>query len=273
VSCLRKASGRKILRAADESWDLVRRLGLDWTPTTDGAVLPGAFQDALAAGEFARVPVMVGGTANEGRLFVAIFENNNGHALTEAEEFERLDSFFQKLSGFPPAVTRPTSQGTIDRYRAYGSPGLSFGGIITDSFVACSGSTMRDRLAAHVPTYGYEFNDPNAGRVEIKARFIRLGAAHDSELPYLFQVNPDTQRTPKFTRRQKRLAKQIGRYWGRFARTGNPNGRGLPPWARWDAMREPIQSLRPGGTRTLPQGAFTSEHQCDYWDPLLSAVG
>jgi hypothetical protein len=33
-----------------------------------------------------------------------------------------------------------------------------------------------------------------------------------------------------------------------------------------------VRSLQPGGSRRLAAGSFRTEHQCDYWDPLLGAV-
>lgn len=274
VACLRQARASTVLAAADESWDLVSRLGLDWTPTNDGALLPRPFQDLLAEGGFAKVPVMVGATRHEGRLFFGIYENNNGHAATDAEVFERLNSFFSALSGLPPDVTAGITRGTIDRYKPrYPTPGLQGAAIVTDALFACTQATLRDHLAARVRAYGYEFDDPDSPDVEIDARFIDLGSAHDSELPYLFQVNPDTGRPAALTARQRALAVQMGRYWGRFARTGNPNGPGLPTWRRWTKATGRVQSLRPAGSRGLAAGAYRTEHQCDYWDRLLSAVG
>lgn len=276
VACLRKAKANKVLSAADETWDLVSRLGLDWTPTNDGALLPAPFQDMLAEGNFAQVPVMVGATAHEGKLFIGIYENNIGRAATDADIFERLNAFFAALSGLPESTTATITRNTIDRYAAdprYPTPGLQGAGIVTDALFSCSQATLRDSLSAKVPTYGYEFDDPNTPDVEIDAKFIDLGSAHDSELPYLFQIDPDTGKPPKLNKRQRALGVQMGEYWGQFARTGNPNGKGLPTWSPWQADSGIAQSLQPGGSVGLAPGAFETEHQCSYWNALLGAIG
>jgi para-nitrobenzyl esterase len=80
-------------------------------------------------------------------------------------------------------------------------------------------------------------------------------------------------RSGRCSSRQRSLAVQMGRYWGRFARAGNPNGDGLPAWPRWSKDSGQVQSLRPGGSVPLATGTFRTQHQCEYWDGLLGAVG
>jgi para-nitrobenzyl esterase len=65
-----------------------------------------------------------------------------------------------------------------------------------------------------------------------------LGASHTAEIPYVFdnlaapRTFPDRS-SPELTSadpRDQALARQVSAYWVNFARTGNPNGPGLPQW-------------------------------------------
>jgi para-nitrobenzyl esterase len=65
-----------------------------------------------------------------------------------------------------------------------------------------------------------------------------LGAAHTGEIPYVFdnlcapRTFPGGSSVELMCRdpREEAFADQVSRYWVNFARTGNPNGEGLPAW-------------------------------------------
>ena len=65
-----------------------------------------------------------------------------------------------------------------------------------------------------------------------------LGAAHTGEIPYVFdnlaapRTYPGGSSVTKMAGnpREEGFADQVSQYWVNFARTGNPNGEGLPHW-------------------------------------------
>jgi para-nitrobenzyl esterase len=65
-----------------------------------------------------------------------------------------------------------------------------------------------------------------------------LGAAHTGEIPYVFnnlaapRTFPGGSSVAKMAGnpREEAFADQVSQYWVNFARTGNPNGNGLPHW-------------------------------------------
>jgi para-nitrobenzyl esterase len=71
--------------------------------------------------------------------------------------------------------------------------------------------------------YRYEFTQP----VPV-AKGPGFGAFHTAEVPYLFG-NLDTSLRP-YGDTDRAVANLVQGYWLNFARTGNPNGHGLPQW-------------------------------------------
>jgi para-nitrobenzyl esterase len=60
-----------------------------------------------------------------------------------------------------------------------------------------------------------------------------LAAVHASEIAYLFG-NLGYAKGISWQPEDWRLSDQMGTYLTNFAKTGNPNGEGLPPWPRYD---------------------------------------
>jgi para-nitrobenzyl esterase len=142
--------------------------------------------------------------------------------------------------------------------------------------IACSNNLNRDALlAGGAPAvYSWEFTDPNAFNVNVVGKYHAIEDGHDSNLPFLFQWNPGhaAAHIPPFTAADRVIAIQIGKYWGNFARTGDPNGTGLPTWHQWvPGTSTPTEELTPGGAQAMAPGAYYEEHKCSFWDSLLAS--
>ena len=77
-----------------------------------------------------------------------------------------------------------------------------------------------------------------------------LKATHTVEIPYVFnhlrapRVFPDAS-SPELasaSASERALAERVSSYWVNFARTGDPNGQGLPRWPRWTTSSDASQA-------------------------------
>ena len=109
----------------------------------------------------------------------------------------------------------------------------------------------------------YEFRDQTAipiiGIIDGKYPLsLNQGAAHAAELPYVFNML-DLQNAERTD-----LQKTMSQYWVNFARTGNPNGNGVPEWG--DFASGAVQKLdvaSDGGVALMPAWKFAAQHKCD----------
>jgi para-nitrobenzyl esterase len=58
-------------------------------------------------------------------------------------------------------------------------------------------------------------------------------------------------------------------YWSNFAKSGTPNGSGMPPWQKFNAVEGNFQSLIPASP--VQETTFAANHKCAFWAALLAA--
>ena len=244
AACLRRLPVSTIL--ADQN-------PVGYTPDIDGSVLTQSIKTALASGQFNRVPVMIGTNHDEYRLFVAGYQFVGKH-VTAANYQSMIAS---TLDVGPAIASAIAAQYPLSRYP---SPPIALGAVGTDAIFACHALTAEKSLSRYVPVYAYEFNDENAPELLLPPAGFPYGAAHASELPYLFGPATIAQQGP-FTQAQQRLAAAMKQDWTSLAKTGVP----ASGWPRFSAASQQILSLVPPQPRT--ETDFAAEHHCAFWAP------
>lgn len=231
--------------------------GFPMNPNVDGKVLPQSLDTAFATGQFRRLPLIQGTNHDEMRFFVAQDELAAGHPLTRAEYRAQVLNTFGRQAGAQVLAQYPVSK--------FASPSLALGALETDSIFACPARAVDQAVSALVPTFAYEFNDTNAPEVYLPPVSFPYGAAHTSELQYLFKL---PQSVP-LTTEQQELSDKMVRYWTQFARSGDPNSNSTPSWPPYNQAVEDFQSLVP----PLPsvESEFATDHKCDFWAKLFGA--
>lgn len=197
-------------------------------PILDGAIVVGTPGQVLHAGG-ARVPLLIGTTGADISLMAQ-----------DADPF----SFF--------GSDRARAQAA---YAAAGNVPLAIGADFTMQEPARFAA--REVTRAGLPAWLYRFN-----YVAVSERANTPGAPHATELAYLFGTLP--ARYPGAVAPQDEAASTLFRQAiARFARSGDPNGPGLPAWPRLDPVHEGIMLFgREGGAQFGP----------DPWRDRLDAV-
>jgi para-nitrobenzyl esterase len=228
------------------------------TPVIDNKFLTQSIGAAFASGQFNQVPVMEGANHDEWRLFVGITELTTGPIPAVA-----YPAAIQATLGIPAAVVPLfTAQYPV---ASFPSPGLALSALGSDGIFDCNARFAAQKLSQFVPTFAYEFRDPNAPERFLPPVSFPYAAAHASEIQYLFNL-PVTVPAPAFDTSQQQLAAAMVDYWTTFARTGQPSSRHMPQWASFQTASDTMQSLVPPAPQ--PETGFAVDHRCAFWDAL-----
>src|SRR5579872_2013310 len=250
------------LRSLPVSTILANENAAGYTPNINSEVLPESLGTAFATGNFNRVEIINGTNRDEWRLFVAL-SALEGNPVT-ASNYQAMIS---STLGVPAAAAAIIAA----RYPliAYPSPSVALGAVGTDAIFACPALTIDQSVSKFVPTFAYEFNDENAPELFLPPVSFPYGAAHASEIQYLFSL--PTAIFPKaLTASQQQLAATMKGYWTNFATRGFPTSFGTPFWPLFIPLNQAVESLVP--PRPRPEADFAVVHNCVFWTALEAAA-
>jgi para-nitrobenzyl esterase len=221
---------------------------------TDGWVLPQAPAIAFASGTAQKVDLMVG---LNGREFSA-FRLAAGKAALAGREKDKSGTDNNPLKQFAEAV-RPLYGGWTNVAIGFYLCKVLFGRAaaldqaVNDVVAACPlGAEAALTTANGNKAFVYRFDRSVPGKGEAE-----LGAFHSLELPYVFDAFEDRMwRWLPFTEVDKNLSRAIRTYWTNFAKTGDPNSPGLPPWPAWTSSEEGYLDFDHNGN-PVPQRRFS----------------
>jgi para-nitrobenzyl esterase len=76
---------------------------------------------------------------------------------------------------------------------------------------------------------------------------MQYGAGHGSEVAYVFNKLNARWGASEATPEDQKVAQTMNTYWANFAKTGDPNGKGLPLWPVYNTQNEEILDIQPDG--------------------------
>ena len=217
LACLRALSTREIMDATTAQ---ANDFGFaPFSPVIDGVVLPRSPRDALAAGEDAGVPVIVGSNRNEMTSFLF---------ATSRPTLDELRADWESRTGsVDDANALLALYGVTDDATA----ALAFEAFATDRAFACSAEEIAQSLAANGrDVWLYEYQHVIGGQEE------SFGVGHGFEIPYVFG---NLERFSPFRNsvrpRDEETSTRTQEAWGSLARDGAPGFDTDATWPAYDA--------------------------------------
>jgi len=202
--------------------------GVTYSPHIDGYVIPDEPLKLIQQGKFNRVPIMVGTTKEELKLYTMTFSGQ--WLLTKGE----VNFLIKKLMGKEIAKELPQYYS----YSDYRLPKDLLIGTATDLAFSSRAFLMAEYASAYVPVYFYRF-DWNKTRYPNK-----LGAFHGLDIPFVFGAMDLETKLAKMLANKKSykqgepLAEQMMSYYTNFARNGDPNQEGLVKWEPYSSQNQ-----------------------------------
>ncbi|ANI80124.1 carboxylesterase/lipase family protein [Sphingobium sp. EP60837] len=220
----------------------------------DGTIIPTHPSEAFRSGNFNRVTVVSGHTADEGAFFSGFVENATGRPMEEAEYLAELDSYFGDLASK-----------VIQEYPVnnYDSVAEAYAAVFTDYMFACTGRAILKMISRYTPTYAYDFADKTAPSY-LEPTTFPLGAAHTYELPYLFTGFRGGGGLPvALNALQHKLSDIMIRYWTTVSQAAEREDE----WSRYDPELDNFLILKLPEPRMV-SGRFSKVYHAEFWDSI-----
>jgi para-nitrobenzyl esterase len=232
--------------------ELLKRFGTFMTthresrmaPVIDGYVLSADPAEIFGQHQENKVPLIIGNNAREG--FGRLSE-------------DALPSAIAQFYGVDAAAAVPLYAAADP---VLGPPSAQW---LTDTSFRCSAVVMASRHAAGgAAVFSYQFEQSIPGREGD-------GAAHSYELPYVFgNLLPSGPLAGPFGATDRQLSSAMLSYWTNFAKHGDPNGAGLPLWAKFNPATGSYMRFSSALAQSAQQAEGLRKLQCQLFEAKLA---
>jgi para-nitrobenzyl esterase len=246
LACLQSKTVQQLLTALPLRKAFVGP-GDNYSPVIDGVVLPQAPLDAIASGNFTKVPTIVGTNLNEGALFLYLW----GSPLPTSSDIRTILAEFFGMTQVAAIA---------QHYPVDSDPSTAFKDLVTDGIFACPARQIARGLSgAGVATYLYQFTYPFSLTL-----LPSITTTHSFELPFVFR---NAYLGTQLGANDLAVADAIDGYWFSFVASGDPNASRAMGSVMWPAYTT-------SGDQNVVLDAPTSvgthlkQSICDFWDTL-----
>lgn len=185
----------------------------------DGVVLPKNIGVAFRDGDFTAVPTLFGYNGDEGTLFFG----DDPEPTVWLEGFPREGKAAQ-MAALEPIFGDQAAQTLLSEYKISEAETFMEQGtqMLGDEIFGVNVRFVtRQSAKAGQPSYIYAFT-----RIPPSEKQT-IGAYHGAEIPFVFGTGEEAL---GISEEDMQISELMQNYWVNFARTGNPNGEGLPNW-------------------------------------------
>jgi para-nitrobenzyl esterase len=235
IAELRAVPAQRVLDAAS---DATKGGAFRFGPDVDGYFLPESVPAIFAAGRQNDIPLLAGWNRDEGSFVVS----NPKQKPTMASFKEQMaKEFGAKADDVLRLYPADTEEHVFRSAEDLG--GDRFIALSTWKWLEAQTSTGKQ------PVYRYRFD--LALPLDTKREPGSQAAFHSAEIEYVFG-QLDSKSWVTWRPEDREVSEQMQKYWSNFARSGDPNGPGLPKWPTYDSAT---------GWETLQFSADTAAHE------------
>jgi len=205
-------------------------------PMIDGQIVAETPDEAYRADHMAKVPIMIGA-------------NNADIGFTDAKTMDEAFAGFGADKDKAAMAYDPDHAGDVHL--------VSHNVAMDKLMVEPARLTAQLFSGQGLPAYEYRFAyvAPSAAAFfaanPMMALFSVKGAQHASEIPYVFNT-VDAAFGNAVTPADEAMAKDASAYWVAFAKSGNPNGGGLPEWPAYSPTGDVLLNFTQDGPKAMP---------------------
>jgi para-nitrobenzyl esterase len=190
-------------------------------PMIDGKVIAGQPPILYQQGKYQHLPMIVGAA------------NGDASVSRAANQEELFAPFGSDAEAAKSAYNAATAKTFLLLRDAVGRDALF---VAPERFVAQTLSAQGDSV------WEYRFS-----YVPILARKMLSAAPHGGETPFVFDSSVWYTAGLNLTPEDEKMAHEMSTYWANFAKTGNPNGAGLPDWPKYDSSSDMLMDFSDSG--------------------------
>ena len=192
----------------------------------DGEVIPAELASIFANGQQADVPVLIGSNADEGTTFMEFFTPQFGEGAAG------LNAYLQTT--LPEAAEAAADLYPAENDEQAMASWSSLFGDVLFGYPMRAWARGMENVASNAYLYWFTWWPPVENSDQYRA-------FHAGEIGYVFGNLDLFGAVP--TDEDRALSELMSSIWTQFAKTGNPNGEGLPEWQAYTAANEAYMEI------------------------------